>query len=154
MTTKLLEVLSLNQLSHAMKLFFWVNAAFFYDLLILAALSMVLSALYTLMGGEAFHEKPLLLLLFQLNWLAMISAYYLISWRRAGQTIGMRAWRIKVVSLSNASLSWPECWKRLAAAMVNLLTLNLGWLGYFHPAQKSLTDYLSRTRIERLPKNS
>lgn len=137
-----------------MKLFFWVNAAFVYDLLILAALSIVLSALYTLMGGEAFHEKPLLLLLFQLNWLAMISVYYLISWRRAGQTIGMRAWRIKVVSLTNAPLSWSDCWKRLGAAVVNLLLLNLGWLGYLLPAQKSLTDHLSHTRIERLAKNS
>jgi uncharacterized RDD family membrane protein YckC len=84
----------------------------------------------------------------------MVSGYYLISWRRAGQTIGMRAWRIKVVSFTNASLSWSDCWKRLGAGMVNFLLINLGWLGYLLPAEKSLTDYLSHTRIERLPKNS
>ena len=116
--------------------------------------SMVLSAVYLAIAGEAFHEKKLALTLFQLNWIAMVSAYYLISWRRAGQTIGMRAWRIKVVSLTNAPLSWSDCWKRLGAAIVNLLMLNLGWLGYLHPVQKSLTDHLSHTRIERLAKNS
>lgn len=137
-----------------MKMFFWINAAFIYDLLIIAALSMVLSAVYLAIAGEAFHEKELALTLFQLNWVAMVSAYYLISWRRAGQTIGMRAWRIKVVSLTNEPLSWPDCWKRLGAAIVNLLILNLGWLGYLLPAQKSLTDHLSHTRIERLPKTS
>lgn len=137
-----------------MKYFFWMLAAFVYDLFILAALSMVLAALYTAMAGEAFHESDLTKTLFQLNWIAMISAYYLISWRRVGQTIGMRAWRIKVVSLTNAPLSWSDCWRRLGAAVVNLLLLNLGWLGYLLSAQKSLTDHLSRTRIERLAKNS
>lgn len=136
-----------------MKHFFWINAAFLYDLVILAALSMVLAAIYTSVSGEAFHEKQPDLTLFQLNWIAMVSAYYLISWRRAGQTIGMRAWRIKVVNLTNTQLSWPECWKRLGAAIINLLTLNLGWLGYLLPAQRSLTDALSHTRIERLPTN-
>jgi uncharacterized RDD family membrane protein YckC len=137
-----------------MKYFFWMLAAFVYDLFILAALSMLLAALYTAMAGEAFHESTLTKTLFQLNWVAMVSAYYLISWRRAGQTIGMRAWRIKVVSLTNEPLSWSNCWKRLGAAIANLLILNLGWLGYLLPAQKSLTDHLSHTRIERLPKNS
>lgn len=137
-----------------MKLFFWINAAFIYDLLILAALSMVLAAGYTAGFGEAFHEKPLALGLFQFNWFMMISGYYLISWRRAGQTIGMRAWRIKVVGVTNSSLSWSDCWKRLGASIINLCMLNLGWLGYLLPMQQSLTDYLSRTHIERLPKNS
>jgi uncharacterized RDD family membrane protein YckC len=137
-----------------MKHFFWVTAAFVYDLFILVALSMTLAAIYTLLVGEAFHEKLVIRVLFQLNWFIMVSAYYVISWRRVGQTIGMRAWRIKVVSLTNASLSWSDCWKRLGAGTVNLLMLNLGWLGYLLPAEKSLTDYLSHTRIERLPKNS
>lgn len=137
-----------------MKKFLWINAAFIYDLLILAALSMVLSAIYVALAGEGFHERRLPLTLFQLDWIAMVSAYYLISWRRAGQTIGMRAWRIKVSNSSNTPLSWSECWKRLGAGLVNLAILNLGWLGYLLPAQKSLTDHLSHTRIERLPKNS
>jgi uncharacterized RDD family membrane protein YckC len=137
-----------------MKHFFWVTAAFVYDLFILAALSMALAAIYTLLAGEAFHERTLALTLFQLNWVAMVSSYYLISWRRAGQTIGMRAWRIKVVSFTNASLTWSDCWKRLGAGMVNFLLINLGWLGYLLPAGKSLTDHLSHTQIERLPKNS
>ncbi len=137
-----------------MKMFFWINAAFIYDLLIIAALSMVLSAVYLAIAGEAFHERTLALTLFQLNWVTMISAYYVISWRRVGQTIGMRAWRIKVVSNHNTSLTWQDCWKRLGAAMINLIIFNLGWLGYLLPARKSLTDYLSHTRIERLPKNS
>lgn len=137
-----------------MKTFFWILAAFIYDLFILAALSMVLGALYTAVAGEAFHERALALTLFQLNWLAMVSAYYLLSWRRAGQTIGMRAWRIKVVSHHHPSLTWQDCWKRLGAGMVNCLLLNLGWLGYLLPAGKSLTDHLSHTHIERLPKSS
>ena len=137
-----------------MKTFFWILAAFIYDLFILAALSIVLGALYTAVAGEAFHERGLALTLFQLNWLAMVSAYYLLSWRRAGQTIGMRAWRIKVVSNHHPSLTWQDCWKRLGAGMVNCLLLNLGWLGYLLPAGKSLTDHLSHTHIERLPKSS
>jgi len=137
-----------------MRLFLYISAAFFYDLIILAALSMALAAIYTAFFGEGFHERKLALTLFQIHWLAMIMAYYLISWRHAGQTIGMRAWRIKVVSLTHTTLSWQDCWKRLGAALMNLLTLNLGWLGYLLPRQKSLTDYLSQTRIERWTKNS
>lgn len=136
-----------------MRLLLWVWAACLYDVLILAALSMLLAATYTFIAGIAFHEHMLTRLLFQINWLMLISGYYVISWRRGGQTIGMRAWQLTVRRTDGQSMTWPDSWRRLAAALTNLLLLNLGWLGYLGTSQQSLTDHLSATRIERMAKN-
>lgn len=137
-----------------MRLFLWVNAAFIYDLLILMALSLVLSALFTTIAGENFYQTEALLTSFQLFWVSIIAAYYGYSWQKSGQTIGMKAWRLRVVRQDNQALTSIDILTRLTAATLNVFLLNLGWLGYLNKAGLSLTDKLSATRIERIEKNS
>jgi uncharacterized RDD family membrane protein YckC len=133
-----------------MRLFLWVNVAFIYDLLILGALSLLLSALITVIAGENFYQSEFWRSLFQLLWVAMISGYYAYSWHKSGQTIGMKAWHLHVLRQDGAPLTAMDCFIRLAAATLNALMLNLGWLGYLTHSKLSLTDKLSLTRIERI----
>ena len=137
-----------------MRLFLWVNAAFIYDILILAALSVLLSALFTAVAGENFYQTEALRTSFQLFWVSIIAAYYGYSWQKSGQTIGMKAWRLRVVRQDNQALTSIDILTRLTAATLNVFLLNLGWLGYLGKAGLSLTDKLSATRIERIEKNS
>jgi uncharacterized RDD family membrane protein YckC len=137
-----------------MRLFLWVNAAFIYDLLIIMALSFLLSAVFTMLAGEGFYQHELWRSLFQLVWVFMIAGYYGYSWQKSGQTIGMKAWRLHVVRHDGNRLNNMDILTRLSAATLNVLLLNLGWLGYLSKAGLSLTDQLSATRIERIEKNS
>lgn len=137
-----------------MRLFLWVNAAFIYDLLILMALSLVLSALFTTIAGEGFYQYELWRSLFQFTWVTMVTGYYAYSWKKSGQTIGMKAWRLRVNNQDNTPLTNRDILTRLTAATLNVFLLNLGWLGYLGKSGLSLTDKLSTTRIERIEKNS
>jgi uncharacterized RDD family membrane protein YckC len=137
-----------------MRLFLWVNAAFIYDLLIIMALSFLLSAIFTMLAGEGFYQHELWRSLFQLVWVFMIAGYYGYSWQKSGQTIGMKAWRLRVNNQDNTPLTNKDVLTRLAAATLNIFLLNLGWLGYLGKSGVSLTDKLSATRIERIEKNS
>lgn len=137
-----------------MKLLLRVLASFSYDLLILAALSMLLAGLFTWLTGAGFHEREMPRTYFQISWLAMIAAYYALSWRFGGQTIGMKAWKLRVTGAQAGLLSWHEVKKRLLFATLNLITLNLGWLGYLLPNKRSLTDHFSATQIEHMAKKS
>ena len=81
----------------------------------------------------------------------VIAGYYALNWRRSGQTLGMRAWRLRTVSDSGHSLSWGavilrECFGLIAWAPAALGVL---WL-YLDPDHLALHDRLSKTRVVHL----
>jgi uncharacterized RDD family membrane protein YckC len=82
----------------------------------------------------------------------MVAGYYVYSWQKSGQTIGMKAWRLRVTRQDANPLTRMDTMTRLAAAILNVFLLNLGWLGYLSQSGLSLTDKLSATRIERIEK--
>jgi uncharacterized RDD family membrane protein YckC len=83
--------------------------------------------------------------------LAVIGAYYVLNWVRSGQTLGMRAWRLRVVSDTGKPLG-------LRAAVLRYLCGFLAWppaaLGvlwlYLDPDRLAVHDRLSKTRVVRL----
>jgi uncharacterized RDD family membrane protein YckC len=137
-----------------MRLFLSVYAAFFYDLMILAALSLVLSAFFTLTLRADFNQTPLLQHLFQVSWLGMVLAYFGLSYAYGGQTIGMRAWRLVVLNDHQQTPDKRQIMLRLMVSILNIPLLGLGWLGYLTRQQQSLTDVLSRTSIQRIDKKA
>lgn len=136
-----------------MRLFLWVNAAFIYDLLILIALSLALSAVFTAITGDNFYQIEFWRTSFQLLWGGMAAGYFGYSWKKGGQTIGMKAWHLRVVRNDRCALTPLDIMRRLSAATLNIFLLNLGWLGYLGRSRLSLTDKLSATHIERIDKN-
>jgi uncharacterized RDD family membrane protein YckC len=62
---------------------------------------------------------------------AVVAAYFLLSWRRGGQTLGMRPWRIRVLAGDGTRVAWTQALLRLLVAAVPLLGLGLApWLGH------------------------
>lgn len=99
-----------------------------YDLLPLAALWFVAAALaLALTGGtldvHVFTHKVLV----QALVLAVSAAYCVISWTRGGATIGMRAWRLRVVAADGTPVELQRALLRFAVA---LLSLGCGGLGF------------------------
>ncbi|MEL6721989.1 MAG: RDD family protein [Pseudomonadota bacterium] len=67
-------------------------------------------------------------------------------WTHGGQTLGMRAWRIRVVTPQGEPVTAYQATIRYFAAMLSWLTFGLGYLWImFDPAQRSWHDRLSGT---------
>lgn len=131
-----------------------------YDALILLALWILATALWIFIAvqlGTWETATPLLPwnLPFDLYILGVSYLYLGGLWRRTGQTLGMRAWRIQVVDKNGEFISWTQGFVRMLAAMLSWLALGAGWIWIlFDKEGKALHDRLSGTEIVRLPTES
>lgn len=134
----------------------WRLLALLYDFFPLLALYFATSlAMYLLRnklpfdvpvrpGSLAAHAELLLL------WL-LTGAYAVISWRRGGQTIGMRPWRLKVVAADGLPASWRALCLRYAVATISMLALGLGLLWcLIDRERRGWHDLAAGTRFVRL----
>ena len=106
-------------------------AALAYDLFPLAALWMATAALllFAVHGDiDAAHPPTAYRAALQLALLGVTAGYFVLSWSRGGQTIGMRAWRIRIVAAEGDALPWPRALLRFAVALLSLGALGLGFL--------------------------
>ena len=69
-------------------------------------------------------------------------------WLRGGQTLGMRAWKLKLVRTDGHPLRWTDALKRHFAAILSWLVLGLGFLWIFVDSEGLAWHYrLSNTRL-------
>jgi len=129
-------------------------AALLYDALLLAALLMMFT------GGALFftHGDAVVpatagawVYVYRAGLVLLIAGYYLINWLRSGQTLGMRAWRLRVVTDSGRPLPWSAAVRRALFGALAWAPAALGvlWL-YLDPDHLALHDRLSRTRVVHL----
>lgn len=128
-----------------------------YDGLLVIALIFVvngiaLAVVVQLSGGEREVLPPLLgQLLFALSLVGFYSAF----WLKSGQTLGMQAWRIKLVSIDGSAPRLGQALLRCAAAALSAGCLGLGYLWRLVDRnQRYWHDYLSGTELVLLPKAS
>ena len=118
-------------------------AAMVYDsLLIFALLFMATSILLIFSQGEAIESNPS----FNLYLVFIVFVFYAWFWNKSGQTLGMRVWKIRIISELGGNPGWGTSFLRLSFAVVSLLCLGLG---YFWRLFRPYTwhDKLSQTRI-------
>jgi uncharacterized RDD family membrane protein YckC len=110
----------------------WLRlAAALYDFFPLLALWMLTAGVVLLAShGSVDVAHPTLAYLLSLRaaLLAVTAAYLVISWARGGQTIGMRAWRLRVVGADGGAVTWPRALLRFAVACVSLGVFGIGFL--------------------------
>jgi uncharacterized RDD family membrane protein YckC len=100
----------------------------------------------------------------------VIAAYFISAWRRGGQTVGMRPWRMRVTTMAGATPSLPQSVIRLLAAAAPLLllpfepalglhdtlyALTFAWAAWFavalvDPRRRALHDLAAGTEIRLL----
>lgn len=128
-----------------------------YDLFPLIALWMLTAGMFLLIvhgNVDAAHPPLAYRITLRLALLAVSAGYFVISWRRGGQTIGMRAWRLRVIAVDGGALSWSRALLRFAVAIVSLLALGLGFLWcLIDRERRGWPDLVARTRVERLPRD-
>lgn len=125
-------------------------AAMVYDLLVLIAVWMLVGfAGVAVNGGEA-NEGPL----FQSVLFIVTFAFFAFFWMRAGMTLGMQAWRLRVQNADGRPLSLMQCLVRFIAAIVSLAAGGLGyWWILFDGEKRSWSDIASDSRVVVLPKH-
>lgn len=126
----------------------WRLLALVYDAFPLLALLMLASALFLLArGGKPVSGEPLWALLeLALLW-TLAGLYFVISWQRGGQTLGMRPWRLQVLAGNGRSASMPSLWRRYAVASLSL-GLALLWC-LFDRDRRGLHDLAGGTVLVR-----
>ena len=122
-------------------------AALLYDaLLLFAVLFAATVPVLILTGGEAVGaNEPA-----YTAWLLAVSyVYFGWCWTGSGQTLGMRAWRMRVRTRDGARLGWRHALARFAAGLVSIGAAGLGllWVA-FDRERLSLHDRLSGTVLE------
>ncbi|MGS1120194.1 RDD family protein [Rhodanobacter sp. UC4436_H3] len=146
--------------------------ALVYDLLIVVAIVMVVGLLSQLATGGhlvqgADHTqvpawyRPLQAL--------VVSAYFIGSWLRGGQTVGMRPWHIRVVGRDGTGVTAQQAMLRLLVAAAPMLLLMLApvlglratlwvllaaWAAWFavalvDPRRRALHDIVAGTELRR-----
>ena len=136
----------------------WRLLALLYDLFPALALWFLVSALftigYTFLGHHAARENiapfsALQWLLWLACWL-VAGVYATVSWRRGGQTLGMRPWRLKVTAADGGRPSRRALWLRYAVGTLSLLLGGLGfWWAWFDRSQLAWHDRARSTRLQR-----
>lgn len=126
-------------------------AAILYDTLLLAAVLFIAGLLILpLVGNGAIRPgHPLI-----------TSYYFVISfvffawfWTHGGQTLGMRVWRIRIVSRTGAPITLWQCLLRFLAAFVSWGALGLGFLWSLVDKEKlTWHDRFSMTELVVIPK--
>jgi uncharacterized RDD family membrane protein YckC len=129
-------------------------AAAAYDLLPLIGLWFVAAVLaLAVTGGALDTHTPAGKVLVQGFALALSAAYFVVSWSRGGQTIGMRAWRLRVFAADGNRVSWSHAILRFFVALVSLAALGAGfWWALVDAQGRTWHDMAARTRAVRLPK--
>ena len=124
-------------------------AALTYDcLLLLAILFVGTLALLPLTGGEAITpaSQGLGTYLAYRGYLALLAlGYFGLAWTRSGQTLGMMAWRIRLVAVNGRAPGWPASTLRFATGLALAITAEYGLRLAFEPggsAQRLAAGFL------------
>ncbi|GIX30424.1 MAG: RDD family protein [Porticoccaceae bacterium] len=135
-------------------------AALCYDTLLLFgvafAYGVVVWALRTLAGQDTLEPLRGPAAVLELAGLALVLAgYYVLCWVRRGQTLGMKAWRLRVERVDGHLLDARTAWRRALLALVSALPVGLGyWWAWFDAEGRTWHDRWTATRVVKLPSPS
>ena len=123
----------------------------FYDAVAVLALMMALTALLLLtpLREQTVMRDPLPTAIMAATWF-----FYLARcWRQGGETLGMRAWRCKLVFADGKAPSWGACLLRFVVSLVSAAVLGLGFIwSLFDARRRTWHDMATHSQLLRLPR--
>ena len=123
--------------------------AMVYDALLLAAILFVAGLPLPLID-EATRQLPATKALVQAYLAVVVFVFFGWFWTHGGQTLGMRAWRLKLVGPGGGKVSWARALCRFALSILSWVPLGLGYLWVVIDSNKrAWHDILSGTRVAR-----
>tara|TARA_Y100000590_G_scaffold12703_1_gene15423 strand:- start:309 stop:728 length:420 start_codon:yes stop_codon:yes gene_type:complete len=123
--------------------------ALVYDSLLIAAIVLVLSLLLVLVNG-GYSESGSFVSFIQFFILVFTGPiFYSYFWIvNKGQTTGMQAWRIKLVTTDETELNINKTMLRCLISTISFACLGLGYLWIlYHKDDLSWSDILTKTKV-------
>ncbi|WP_028023613.1 RDD family protein [Enterovibrio calviensis] len=142
--------------------FFRRMGAWLYDLLVLAAVEML--AIGVVVGGFAIAiqfgfsiegyvdvgdyltRNPMISPLFTLYVFAVAAAFYGYFWSRAGQTVGMKAWKLQLISEFGGQVTFTQSLIRMATSCLGAGNL----LALFDRNNRSFQDHFANSQMVKI----
>ncbi len=121
-------------------------AAIAYDLLLLLSVLFVATALILpLNAGQAFDPQNW----FYAIYLLIISfVFYGWFWTHGGQTLGLRAWKLQVLTFDHKKITWSQAFWRFIGAIIAWSALGFGFFwSLFDKNNRCWHDSLSKTAV-------
>jgi uncharacterized RDD family membrane protein YckC len=121
-----------------------------YEALLLAALLLGAALPFVMMThtADAIAARPL----FQVYLIAVAAAYFVWQWRRGGQTLPMRTWRLRVVTRAGTPLGLNHALSRFVFALAGCALAGAGFLWALVDREGLfLHDRLAGTKIISVP---
>ncbi len=138
-----------------------VFALVFCAAMLYAAIAMWISpnsetAIAEVKTNEVVHDiKPI-----ELGWgvgpfcAAVALGFYVFFWKKSGQTLGMRAWKLKLENRTGQPLGIGQLLIRCIVALLSFAFFGLGyWYMFFNANRDTLHDRLSKTWVS-MPQKS
>ncbi|MDA9557498.1 RDD family protein [Vibrio sp.] len=139
--------------------------ALFYDFLIIMAILMIaggiivaiLEALLatSLVGygnyidaSNLLSEHPIISPIYQLYLFSVVVYFFVYFWTKAGQTLGMRAWKLRIQNEDGTLITTTQALIRLATSAFGLGNL----LVPLDPQKRAFQDMWAKTQVVVLPK--
>jgi len=119
--------------------------ALIYDSLLAVAVAILASAIAVAASHNTLSEHRLA---FQVYLFLVLGWFFSWFWTHGGQTLGMRAWKIRVERLDGAPVTWGQALLRFALAWA---TLGIGLLWSLADRDRqALYDRITKTRVIRV----
>ncbi len=120
-----------------------------YDLLLLLAVLFVAAFIFLALFGSAV-EFPRRVF-FQIYLFLVSGVYFCWFWRHGGQTLAMKTWKLRLVTVNAQPLSRRQAGLRFILAAAGLLFFGAGWWwALFDRDRCLLQDRFAGTRIVRV----
>ncbi|MDA9014626.1 RDD family protein [Porticoccaceae bacterium] len=136
-------------------------AALVYDAFLLFAITLGYGAVLLVIkmiafgteGLEDIQPNAFIQWLSFFGWIACLMSYYYICWRKQGQTLGMKAWRLRLQQANGDLATQSQCLKRCPMAFLSLAAAGFGYFYCLIPPHKSCAhDIFTHTQVVVLEK--
>ena len=134
-------------------------AAIVYDLFLMIAISIAYSLIVWIIrsvieDSKESHGVPgtFLQVLIMTGWWLVLAGYFNYCWKKRGQTLAMKAWRLRLQQPDGSLITARQRWYRALIAPLSLMSVvGLLWL-LWDKNGDCLHDRLTGTRMVLLPK--
>ena len=99
-------------------------------------------------GLEDIQPNAFLQWLSLVGLIASLMGYYYICWRKQGQTLGMKAWRLRLQQADGNFATPRQCILRSFCSSLSLAFFGIGYLYCLLPQRRvCIQDILTRTQV-------
>lgn len=121
-------------------------ASMVYDTVLVIALLLIATFPFVRLTGGSV--TPVTSAVLQIYLLIVCAVYFLWFWRHGGQTLAMKTWRIRLVSVEGPVPSLPRLLLRFVAALLGIACAGIGLIwALWDRDHQFLHDRIARTRL-------